>query len=84
VLVPVREARCLAASLDGIDKMLACRLPRSPKSSRLARISKSDNPATAHAHRHSPNAFCVDDRRLPDAESQDLPTVSPRNGASDC
>ena len=40
--------------------------------------------ATAHAHRHSLTAFCVYDRRLLDAaESQDLPTVSPRNGAVD-
>ena len=40
--------------------------------------------ATAHAHRHSLTAFCVYDRRLLEAaESQDLPTVSPRNGAVD-
>jgi hypothetical protein len=40
--------------------------------------------ATAHAHRHSLTAFCVYDRRLLEAaESQDLPTVSPRNGAFD-
>ena len=40
--------------------------------------------ATAHAHRHSLTAFCVYDRRLLEAaESQDLPTVSPSNGASD-
>jgi predicted nucleic acid-binding protein len=40
--------------------------------------------ATAHAHRHSLTAFCVYDRRLFEAaESQDLPTVSPRNGTVD-
>jgi len=40
--------------------------------------------ATAHAHRHSLTAFCVYDRRLLEAaESQDLPTVSPRNNAVD-
>ena len=40
--------------------------------------------ATAHAHRHSLTAFCVYDRRLLEAaESQRLPTVSPRNGAVD-
>src|SRR5882757_7299044 len=40
--------------------------------------------ATAHAHRHSLTAFCVYDRRLLEAaQSQDLPTVSPRNGAFD-
>jgi predicted nucleic acid-binding protein len=40
--------------------------------------------ATAHAHRHSLTAFCVYDRRLLEAaKSQDLPTVSPRNGAID-
>jgi hypothetical protein len=40
--------------------------------------------ATAHAHRHSLTAFCVYDRRLLEAaESQDLPTVSPRNSAFD-
>ena len=40
--------------------------------------------ATAHAHRHSLTAFCVYDRRLLEAaKSQDLPTVSPRNGAVD-
>jgi predicted nucleic acid-binding protein len=40
--------------------------------------------ATAHAHRHSLIAFCVYDQRLLEAaESQDLPTVSPRNGAFD-
>ena len=39
--------------------------------------------ATAHAHRRSLTAFCVYDRRLLEAaESQDLPTVSPRNGTS--
>ena len=40
--------------------------------------------ATAHAHRQSITAFCVYDRRLLEAaKSQDLPTVSPRNGAVD-
>ena len=40
--------------------------------------------ATAHAHRHSLTAFCVYDRRLLEAaQSQDLPTVSPHNGAVD-
>ena len=40
--------------------------------------------ATAHAHRHSLTAFCAYDRRLLEAaESQDLPTVSPRTGAVD-
>jgi predicted nucleic acid-binding protein len=40
--------------------------------------------ATAHAHRHSLTAFCVYDRRLLEAaQSQDLPIVSPRNGAVD-
>jgi len=40
--------------------------------------------ATAHAHRHSLTAFCVYDRRLLEAaQSQDLPTVSPHNGALD-
>jgi predicted nucleic acid-binding protein len=40
--------------------------------------------ATVHAHRHSLTAFCVYGRRLLEsAESQDLPTVSPRNSASD-
>src|SRR6202162_6756823 len=40
--------------------------------------------ATEHAHRHSLTAFCVYDRRLLEAaESQDLPTVSPPNGAVD-
>jgi predicted nucleic acid-binding protein len=40
--------------------------------------------ATAHAHRHSLTAFCAYDRRLLEAaESQDLPTVSPRNGTVD-
>ena len=40
--------------------------------------------ATAHAHRHGLTAFCVYDRRLLEAaESQDLPTVSPSNGAFD-
>ena len=40
--------------------------------------------ATAHAHRHSLTTFCVYDRRLLEAaESQDLLTVSPRNGAVD-
>jgi predicted nucleic acid-binding protein len=40
--------------------------------------------ATAHADRHSLTAFCVYDRRLLEAaKSQDLPTVSPCNGAVD-
>jgi predicted nucleic acid-binding protein len=40
--------------------------------------------ATAHAHRNSLTAFCAYDRRLLEAaESQHLPTVSPRNGAFD-
>jgi predicted nucleic acid-binding protein len=40
--------------------------------------------ATAHAHRPSITAFCAYDRRLLEAaESQDLPTVSPRNGVLD-
>ena len=40
--------------------------------------------ATAHAHRHSLTAFSVYDRRLLEAaKSQDLPTISPPNGAVD-
>ena len=40
--------------------------------------------ATAHAHRHSLTAFCVYDRQLLEAaKTQDLPTVSPRNGGVD-
>jgi predicted nucleic acid-binding protein len=40
--------------------------------------------ATAHAYRRRLTAFCVYDRQLLEAaESQDLPTVSPRNGAFD-
>ncbi|HEY2447497.1 MAG TPA: type II toxin-antitoxin system VapC family toxin [Mycobacterium sp.] len=38
--------------------------------------------ATAHAHRRSLTAFCAYDRRLLEAaESQGLPTVSPRDDA---
>jgi predicted nucleic acid-binding protein len=40
--------------------------------------------ATAHTHRHSLTAFCVYDQRLLEAaKSQNLPTMSPRNGAVD-
>jgi predicted nucleic acid-binding protein len=74
-------ARTVASTIDTLvlTETIAATIPAAE-----LRTLDAIHLATAHAHRHSLTAFCVYDRRLLEAaESQDLPTVSPRSGAFD-
>ena len=78
---PTAAAHTVASTIDTLvlTETIAATIPAAE-----LRTLDAIHLATAHAHRHSLTAFCVYDRRLLEAaESQDLPTVSPRSGAFD-